>query len=275
VPESNDATPFLPDRRSLKALREAAAGRRGCHLWRPATQTVFGEGRAHARVVLVGEQRPERAPAEHLAVQTGRLEAFSDGVFAVAITLLVLDIRPPAGVETSSGLWRALGDLWPHYAAYVVSFLVIGIVWVNHHAVLELIVRVDRQLAFLNLLLLMAIALIPFATALLAEYLVHGGGASHAAAAAYSVVISLMGAAFGAVWIYASRGGRLLVDDFPADQLPAITRRFVVGTPIYLAAIGVAFVSAAACLVLHALLALYYALARRGGGMAQPVEVER
>ena len=73
---------------------------------------------------------------------TMRLVAFSDGVFAIAITLLVLEIRPPADVETSSGLWRALGDLWPHYAAYAVSFLVIGIVWVNHHAVLELIASV-------------------------------------------------------------------------------------------------------------------------------------
>jgi uncharacterized membrane protein len=208
-------------------------------------------------------------------VSTGRLEAFSDGVFAVAITLLVLDIRPPTEIETSSGLWRALGDLWPHYAAYAVSFLVIGIVWVNHHAVMELIARVDRQLAFLNLLLLMAVALIPFATALLAEYLAHGGGASHAAAAAYSVVISLMGAAFGALWIYASRDGRLLVDDFPRDELPRITRRFVLGTPLYLAAIGLAFASAVACLVLHALLAMYYALTQRGGGMARPAQVER
>jgi uncharacterized membrane protein len=208
-------------------------------------------------------------------MSTGRLEAFSDGVFAVAITLLVLDIHPPAGAETSSGLFRALGDLWPHYAAYAVSFLVIGIVWVNHHAVLELIARVDRQLAFLNLLLLMTVALIPFATGLLADHLAHGGGASHAAAAAYSAVISLMGVAFGALWLYASHGGRLLVDGFPRDELPRITRRFVVGTPVYLASIGVAFISAAACLVLHAVLATYYALARRGGGMTTPAGVER
>src|ERR687886_2911700 len=124
---------------------------------------------------------------------TGRLEAFSDGVFAVAITLLVLDIQPPSDARTQSGLWRALGDLWPHYAAYAVSFLIIGIVWVNHHAVLALIARVDRGLAFLNLLLLMAVALIPFATALLAEYLSHGAP-EHVAAAAYSVLITLMGA---------------------------------------------------------------------------------
>jgi uncharacterized membrane protein len=205
---------------------------------------------------------------------TGRLEAFSDGVFAVAITLLVLDIRPPSEIETQSGLWHALGDLWPHYAAYAVSFLIIGIVWVNHHAVLALISHVDRGLAFLNLLLLMAIALIPFATALFAEYLSHGDP-EHAAAAAYSIVITLMGAAFGALWIYASRGGRLLVPSFPRDQLPRVTRRFVIGTPVYAITVGVAFLSAPACLALHALLATYYALGRRGGGMATPARVER
>jgi uncharacterized membrane protein len=200
-------------------------------------------------------------------MSTSRLEAFSDGVFAVAITLLVLDIRPPADAETSSGLWRALGDLWPHYAAYAVSFLIIGIVWVNHHAVMALIARVDRGLSFLNLLLLMAVALIPFATALFAEYLTHGEP-QHAAAAAYSIVITLMGVAFGALWIYASRDGRLLVPGFPREELPRVTRRFVIGTPVYVATIGIAFVSAPACLVVHAVVAVYYALARRGGGIA-------
>jgi uncharacterized membrane protein len=202
-------------------------------------------------------------------MSTSRLEAFSDGVFAVAITLLVLDIRPPADVETQRGLWHALGDLWPNYAAYAVSFLVIGIVWVNHHAVMELITHVDRGLAFLNLLLLMAVALIPFTTALFAEYLTHDDPA-HAAAAVYSIVITLMGAAFGALWIYASRGGRLLVPSFPREELPHVTRRFVIGTPVYALTIGVAFLSAPACLVMHGALAAYYALARRGGGMAAP-----
>jgi uncharacterized membrane protein len=206
-------------------------------------------------------------------VSTSRLEAFSDGVFAVAITLLVLDIRPPGEADSSSVLWHELGDLWPHYAAYAVSFLIIGIVWVNHHAVMALIARVDRGLTFLNLLLLMAVALIPFATALIAEYLRHGEP-EHAAAAAYSIVITLMGAAFGALWIYASRDGRLLVPGFPREELPRITRRFVIGTPIYVATIGIAFLSAPLCLAVHGMVAVYYALARRGGGMATPV-VER
>ncbi|HKP90857.1 MAG TPA: TMEM175 family protein [Thermoleophilaceae bacterium] len=206
-------------------------------------------------------------------MSTSRLEAFSDGVFAVAITLLVLDIQPPADAQTSSALWHGLGDLWPHYAAYAVSFLIIGIVWVNHHAVMGLIARVDRGLAFLNLLLLMAVALIPFATALFAEYLTNGEP-EHAAAAAYSIVITLMGAAFGTLWIYASRDGRLLVPHIPREAVPRMTRRFVLGTPVYFATIGIAFVSAPACLAVHGIVAVYYALARRGGGIATPA-VER
>jgi hypothetical protein len=84
-----------------------------------------------------------------------------------------------------------------------------------------------------------------------------------------------MGVAFGALWIYASRGGRLLVPGFPREDLPRVTRRFVLGTPIYVATIGIAFLSAEACLVVHALVAVYYALARRGGGMTTPAAVER
>jgi uncharacterized membrane protein len=221
---------------------------------------------------VLGQDRHGSTPKPQ-GVSTGRLETFSDGVFAVAITLLVLDIHPPAGVGSASGLWRSLGDLWPHYAAYAVSFLVIGIVWVNHHAVMDLIARADRQLAFLNLLLLMAVAIIPFATALLADYLTRGG-AAHAAAAAYSIVIALMGAAFGGVWLYASRDRRLLVEGIPSEAIPGMTLRFVIGTPMYLLAIGVAFISAPACLAMHAVLALYYAFSRRGGRMAPPVGLE-
>jgi uncharacterized membrane protein len=206
-------------------------------------------------------------------VSTSRLEAFSDGVFAVAITLLVLNIRPPAEAESSSALWHALGDLWPHYAAYAVSFLIIGIVWVNHHAMMGLIARVDRGLSFLNLLLLMAVALIPFATGLFAEYLTQGEP-EHAAAAAYSIVITLMGTAFGALWLYASRDGRLLIPGFPHGEVPRVTRRFVVGIPVYVATIGIAFLSAPACLAVHGIVAVYYALARLGGGIATPA-VER
>ena len=100
-------------------------------------------------------------------MDTGRLEAFSDGVFAIAATLLVLEI----GVDTSDDLGAALLDIWPSYLAYVTSFLIIGIIWINHHHCVSLIGRVDRPFLFINTLLLLIVAFIPFPTKLVAEFL--------------------------------------------------------------------------------------------------------
>src|SRR3954449_5825661 len=107
---------------------------------------------------------------------TSRLEAFSDGVFAIAITLLVLDIKGPDLAEGHT-LAHAVLDLWPSFAAYVTSFAVIGIIWVNHHAIFGHVGLADRRLLALNLLLLLFVALLPWPTSLIAEYLTAGGGA--------------------------------------------------------------------------------------------------
>jgi uncharacterized membrane protein len=104
---------------------------------------------------------------------TGRVEAFSDGVFAIAITLLVLEIRVP---EDTAHLLRELGNLWSSYLAYVISFLLIGLIWANHHVMFEHIRRTDRMLLFLNTLLLMNVAFLPFVTAVLAAALRAGDG---------------------------------------------------------------------------------------------------
>jgi len=208
-------------------------------------------------------------PNAPVMVTARRLEAFSDGVIAVAITLLVLDIKVPEA-SSASGLWHALGARWPNYASYAVSFLVIGIIWANHHSLLEVIARVNRQLALLNVGLLMAIVLIPFSTALMARYLQEGGGPSHVAAAVYSLSFLLMSIGFSAIWLYASRGRRLLVPGFSDAELRRITLGFTAGLPLYLIAIGVAFLSAAACLILHAAVAVYYALEERGGSVTPP-----
>src|SRR5450631_940604 len=123
-----------------------------------------------------------------------RLEAFSDGVFAVAITLLALDLRVDGpGYGT---LAHQLALEWPSFAAYVVSFFVIGIVWVNHHALFTSFSRADRSLMFLNLLLLLWIVAIPFATSTMATYLRTGGGDAHLAAAVYSAVLEGMSLSF-------------------------------------------------------------------------------
>jgi len=105
---------------------------------------------------------------------TTRVEAFSDGVLAIAITLLVLDLRVPLRDGLHTSLAHALARQWPSYAAYVTSFLIIGIIWVNHHAVFGYLGAADRMLLFLNLVLLMFVAAIPFTTSLFAEYLTAG-----------------------------------------------------------------------------------------------------
>ena len=202
-------------------------------------------------------------------MSTTRLEAFSDAVIAVAITLLVLDIKVPEASSTSA-LWHSLGNRWPNYASYAVSFLVIGIIWSNHHSLVDVIARVTRPLALLNVLLLMSIVLIPFSTALLARYLQEGGGRSHVAAAVYSLTFVLMSVGFSSVWVYASRGGRMLIPGFTDDEIQRLTIGFSLGLPIYAVTVGVAFIGAPACLALHAVLAVYYALAQRGGSIQPP-----
>jgi uncharacterized membrane protein len=187
-------------------------------------------------------------------------------VFAIAITLLVLEIHVPEDPE--NGLGRALLDQWPAYASYVVSFFVIGIIWVNHHAVFDYLRRADRPLLFLNLLLLMFVGLLPWPTNLMATYMREGGSDEQVAAVVYSGTMTAMGVAFGALWTYASRHRRLLGDSLSPEEIKRLTRRFVIGSPFYLLSMLVALVSAPACLALNALLAIYYALPG-GGAMTQ------
>src|SRR5882724_8319589 len=124
-----------------------------------------------------------------------RLEAFSDGVFAVAITLLVLEINVPGG----ENLWHQLKEEWPSFASFFVSFWVIGIIWVNHHGVIDHLKRADRGVLYLNLLVLMSVVLIPFATALMADHL-KSGADEHVAAAVYAGAFVLMAVAFAVLW---------------------------------------------------------------------------
>jgi uncharacterized membrane protein len=188
-----------------------------------------------------------------------RLEAFSDGVMAIAITLLVLDLHvPPApgGTEPGAlGLAAALAHEWPSYAAYLVSFLIIGIIWINHHAMFGLVRRVDRAVLFSNLALLMVVSLIPFPTRLLAEYLT-AGSAAHVAAAVYSATMLGMGAAFTLLWWAISRDDRLLHAHVSIGR--AAVRRFGIGMLIYAGCIALSFVNAYATLAVHGALAIYY-----------------
>jgi uncharacterized membrane protein len=190
--------------------------------------------------------------------RSGRLEAFSDGVFAIAITLLVLDLAVPARDQLhGGGLGAALAHQWPSYFAYLVSFLVIGIIWVNHHTMFSKVNLVDRPVLFANLALLLVVSVIPFPTRLLAEYLTAGSDA-HTAAAVYSCAMLAVGLAYSVLWISVTRDVGLLHDQVDPVASRAALRRFGLGNIAYLATIGLSFVSAIATLSVHAALAIYY-----------------
>ncbi|MFI7067137.1 TMEM175 family protein [Kribbella sp. NPDC050124] len=187
---------------------------------------------------------------------TSRVEAFSDGVFAIAITLLVIELHPPE-LEPGEHLWPALLDTWPQFAAYVTSFAVIGIMWVNHHSMFRRIQRVDRGLMFLNLLLLLWTALLPFPTNLFAEYLQDPSSNANVAAAIYSTNLTLAAIAFSLIWWYALRTHLVEHDLSPTEQRKSVLR-FSIGTLVYALTIGLSFISAPITLLVQFLLALYY-----------------
>ena len=189
-----------------------------------------------------------------------RLESFSDAVFAIAITLLVLLIRIPTPGD--GPLLRSLGRLWPAYAAFVVSFFTVGIIWVNHHAQFARIARVDRTLLFLNLLLLMWVSLLPFPTALVADFLRTGHG-RHLATAVYAGVLLAMSLSFSLLWRYA-RHAHLLHEALSDDSVRHLTRRNMLGQCAYSIALAIAFLSPAGSLVICGAVALYYVHPGRG-----------
>lgn len=201
---------------------------------------------------------------------TGRLEAFSDGVFAVAITLLVLDIKMSVtdaqghllndGVGTGS-FWRALFEQWPMFAAFIISFFTIGIMWLNHHKLFKHIKHTNTGLIFLNTLLLMVIVFIPVPTAILAEYLhdpVH-----HDAAILYSGTCFVMACCFNFLWRYASHRGRLLGNNFDQQEVRAISRQYAFGPLLYFIAILLALISMPASVIFNFVLALFFSLPPR------------
>jgi uncharacterized membrane protein len=185
-----------------------------------------------------------------------RVEAFSDGVFAIAITLLVLTVAQPT---TYRGLAHELASQWPSLAAYIVSFAVIGIMWINHHSVFIHLESVDRGVLYLNLLLLMTIAFLPYPTGVLGQALAKGQG-TRTAAVVYGAVMAINGYAWCALWFYASGHRRLLRADFPEEERATATLLFNAGAVVYTIAVGVAFLNAYAFLAVQGLLAVYYAL---------------
>ena len=194
-------------------------------------------------------------------MRTNRLEAFSDGVFAVAITLLVLEIHVPTGDH----LWQELKDEWPSFASFFVSFCVIGIIWVNHHGLIDHLKRTDRVVLYLNLLVLMTVVFIPFSTALMAEHLKSGADET-VAALFYALAFLAMGIAFNLYWTYIVKHRRELGVEIPDEEIRSMSIGFMIGTPIYLVAVAMAFISPPVVLVIILAVAAYYMVA----GMRSP-----
>jgi uncharacterized membrane protein len=188
-------------------------------------------------------------------VEKGRLEAFSDGIFAIAATLLVLEITVPH-LEEGGSLGRALLDLWPSYLAYGTSFLTIGIMWVNHHSVFRQIGETDHRFLFINLGLLMLIAFVPFPTVLLARYA--WGGNGEAAALAYGTTLTITALFFNLLWRYAAWDNRLLRPDADPVEVSGISRAYLPGPFMYGGATLVALVSPEASAALFLAVALFY-----------------
>jgi uncharacterized membrane protein len=202
-------------------------------------------------------------------MSTNRLEAFSDGVFAIAITLLVLDIHVP---EPGSGdLGHELLAQWPSYAAYVISFITIGIIWINHHAAFSRLRAVDHSILILNLLLLLSVGILPFTTSLMATYLKEGSGEG-LAAAIYGASFLVMGGFF----VLANRQillrrPRLLREPIAPEAARRTLQFAALGQIPYGLAVVLAFVSPYITLVICAACAVYYALpvaSSAGGGQS-------
>jgi len=182
---------------------------------------------------------------------TARFETFSDGVFAIAATLLVLELS-----VSGDDLGHALVHIWPQYLAYVTSFLTIGIIWMNHHHTVSLIARTDRTMLFINNLLLLTVAFLPFPTKLVGDNL--RGGDEQAAALAYAATLVVMAILHQVWWQYARRNRRLIGIETPDSALRAVDRAYWPGVPMYAAVFIVAFFSPLAAVIVTFAIAAFY-----------------
>jgi uncharacterized membrane protein len=189
-----------------------------------------------------------------------RLEGFSDGVFSIIITLLVLDLRVPreAALDGRS-LVEALLQQWPTYAAYVLSFLQVGVVWANHHTMFHHIKRSDHVLLVCNLLFLLCVAVLPFTTAMLAEFALAGETETRIAAFIYSAALCLAGIFFSLAWKHAVTAD-LVNNHADPNRLHALGRHWQFLPVFYGVAFALTFVDAYLSVVMYILLLLYYAL---------------
>jgi TMEM175 potassium channel family protein len=192
---------------------------------------------------------------------TARLETFADGVMAIAITLLILEVHVPQVAGRS--LAAALARQWPSYAGFLVSFLTIGIIWVNHHHMFKLIARTNHAFLMLNVVFLMTICILPFPTALVADYIRNPDGRI-VATAVYGGVMTSVAVMFNVVWRYAATNHRLLISGINDNALAKMSRNYLAGPVVYGAATLIAFIQPYISLAIFAALAVYWLLPGTG-----------
>lgn len=191
--------------------------------------------------------------------ETARLEAFSDGVFAIAITLLAIDLKAPLlDAVSNRGLAAALAERWTEYLAFVNSFVAVLLMWISHHDLFKIIRRADRRLVLANGLLLLFVSAVPYPTSVLGKYLLTD--AASAAAAFYAGYCVLVNGAFILFWAVASGEGSLLHVDVSPETIKKTTRGLLVPLPLYAVAAGLAFVNAWITVALTGVLWIYWAI---------------
>jgi uncharacterized membrane protein len=196
---------------------------------------------------------------ENYHADTARIEALSDGVFAIAITLLIIEIGVP-NLEAGEGLGGALRTLWPSYVGYALSFMTIGVMWLNHHEIFKDLERSDHTLKVLNLLLLLCISFVPFPTAVLADF-IRNDDQAMAATLAYGATFTVTAVVFNAMWLYAAVMNRSLIDAHISDaRVRSRTRRYLFGPALYGAGLPLALVSPWLSMALWIALAVFFLL---------------
>jgi uncharacterized membrane protein len=192
-----------------------------------------------------------------LNTETGRVEAFSDGVFAIAITLLILEIKIPK--PSDGALGNQLLRQWPSYFAFLISFAFIGVMWINHHRLFTHIKRCNNTLMILNLLLLLGVTIVPFPTAVLASHI--GFPDQRTAALLYNGVYVFIAIIFNLLWRYAvSRNHHLLGKEVDKENVGRISKQYAFGPLLYLFCAALAWISVPASLGANVLLATFFAL---------------
>jgi uncharacterized membrane protein len=196
---------------------------------------------------------------------TSRIEAFSDGVFAIAITLLVLDISVPE--SDFDHLWRGIADQWPSYLGYVTSFTAIGGMWLSHHGIFRRLQFANDRVLRINLLLLMAVGFLPFPTRLAAEA-IGDDDAERAAVIFYGITLLLISVLFRALWEAILRDRELLRPDVSPEEVADITRRATPNIAFYVAATALAWARPTAAAVLYLVIAVAAVIRAPGSGRA-------